>query len=79
MSCPPYYKANQTVAGIERGTEWVEVLEAFTGREVVETYMQAELLTKAMRLFTRPDTRSADLQKARAAIDVLIRLDEREE
>ena len=76
-TCPPHYIAKKRVAGVERGTEWIEVIEAYAGPDVVRHYLQVELMTKALRLFTRPETREADLVKIEQAVSALIRMDAR--
>lgn len=78
QNCPPHYIAKKRVAGIERGTEWIEVIEAYAGPEVVRHYLQVELMTKALRLFTRPETRETDLVKIGQAVEALIQLDSRQ-
>lgn len=77
QNCPPHYIAKKRVAGIERGTEWIEVIEAYAGPEAVRDYLQVELMTKALRLFTRSETRKTDLVKIVQAAEALARLEAR--
>lgn len=69
--CPPYYRTQHRVAGVEPGVEVIEYLAALLGPDAPRIYLSCELIAKAIRVSTRPETAREDLGKIQAACDAL--------
>ena len=64
---PKHYRAVQPARGVEEGTEILDVVAAFLGREKAIDFLHVEMVMKALRLGSRPDSIDEDLFKIEQA------------